>query len=154
MGQTQAILQKDGDYTLTVWHPGGEVYGFGPYDFNLTINDARPEVVVGAPQRITFGAGATSAQISGANAPTVLDQYVFQASAGQTIALTFEQMADGDLMVYDIIDQNNNLLYRTDRNPTLTFTAGYTGDYFIVVGGMDVRNSRVGDYYFDISIEN
>ena len=37
IGTNAVTLPADGDYILTVWQPGGEVYGFGAYEFAITI---------------------------------------------------------------------------------------------------------------------
>jgi hypothetical protein len=102
----------------------------------------------GDPQRIQFPPGGTSATVQGSVAPNATDQYVLQASAGQTLTVqvttTIGQIvvtitgADGTLLVTDYVG-----------NSTFSGVVPTTQDYTISV---QASGQTTAQYALGISI--
>ncbi len=102
----------------------------------------------GDPQRIQFAPGSTSATVQGSVVPNTTDQYVLQASAGQT--LTVQVTTSQGQVVVTITGADGTLLV-TDYvgNSTFSGVLPTTQDYTI---GVQAAGQVAANYVLGISI--
>ncbi|MEJ5946804.1 hypothetical protein WDZ17_16020 [Pseudokineococcus basanitobsidens] len=97
-------------------------------------------------QRITFGAGATSAPVSGDVTADGEASYVFGAHAGQAADVHFEGPADS---YWTLVGPDGSPLHtgHTEQQEDAAITLPRTGDY-----ALDVQSATAGSYELDLTI--
>lgn len=110
-------------------------------NYRITVNSSTPvffTLVVtlgagGTPQRLTFTPGQTLQQVTGAVGPGQSPQYIFTASAGQTLrVILFSTNGQGNFSVRGVLD---NQIYKPDSNPSTDWQTvlAVNQDYLITV---------------------
>jgi LysM repeat protein len=127
----RAPLATTQDYYIDVYSATGK-----PVPYNL-------QVVI--PERISFAAGAISAQRTGAVPGFGTHNYILRASAGQQMTVNVQPAGQVILIVYG----NDGSVLQSDHAGSSSFSGRlpYTEDYFL-----DVRSAGAGATQYRISV--
>jgi len=113
------------DYLITVTSPT-------PVAFTLEITV--PGTTPPSAERITIPTGGDTAVVSGSLAPTVPKQYIFRASAGQTVRILLSALPAGNAN-FSLSGVSDGFVYKQASDPLRewTFTVPTTQDYLITL---------------------
>lgn len=117
----QFTLPETQDYFITV---ASSV----PANFVLTVT-----LGTNQPQRITFNPGQTTVSVNGSASPSQSPQYIFTASAGQSIRIVV--ISAGNLANFSLIGASDGVAYKplSDPRRDWTSTIPVSQDYLITV---------------------
>ena len=117
------------DYFLTIGSQNGAATS---YTLQVTIPPLSQEAPTPTPKRISFAAGATSANAQGALPKNGMDRWIIRVNAGQTMtAKAIPQNGNVMLIVFGV----NGDMYQTDHvgSPDFSAQVQTTQDYYIDV---------------------
>lgn len=110
-------------------------------NYRITINSPVPVVFTmvvtlggsSTPQRITFLPGQTSTQVTGMASPGQSPQYVFTASAGQTLRVVL--LSPGNAANFSVRGVTDNQIYKSPADPSRDWTTVLTAnqDYLVTI---------------------
>ena len=105
------------------------------------------------PNRINFEKGKTSATLTGTLSDNQQMEYIFGASAGQTISLKVTSRPRGSLFDFDLAGDGFELETEYDTYSNYAFTAPQSGDYIVFVRKRPVAKVPKAKFYLTLGIK-
>lgn len=102
------------------------------------------------PNRIQFAGGKTSATVTGTLSNGQEMEYVFAATAGQTVTI---KNSNKSLFDFRVFNQEFEFETEFESSPTLTFEVPATGDYMFFVRKKQVKTPKAARFSLTLSIK-
>lgn len=150
VGDIYKVLPGGGEYIL-------EVYGYPNGSFELAIDSGvvPPIPFPGEPQRIELSSNGSPVKLSGTNDNGELDQFVFSATAGQTLSFEIDFIPDQMITRLNLLNSKKQplIIVQTRSDGIIdTFEIPETGDYTLLVMEPSNGLNSYGDYSFSLTL--